>query len=234
MGLRTKEIVVGSFTQSRGSDFRTPYLLTSFKTRSVCEQCNNGWMGNLESWFDRCLGFLIEPIWPPLTEENISLLKTETTPLALWLIKTAIMVEQGSTVKNVVPKGLYADTRKGRLPSDVFIMFAHIGTPTLEVRIEKGFRILNGGQFHFNQIHRDGFSFGIQFNHLALRLVVCPNAYPSFLSEKTPFGLHTCIWLIPQRKDLAVMNYSFASLSDFYDRVEVHTWKNQGGSNNMP
>jgi len=48
-------------------------------------------MNDLEIWFERHLGFLIEPQWPKLALPMIDALKIENNELARWLMKTAVM-----------------------------------------------------------------------------------------------------------------------------------------------
>lgn len=64
----------------------------SLTVRHVCRPCNNGWMCDLES--------LVKPFMSPLINDlSFSLSKDQQTALALWMMKTAMVLEATNTPK---------------------------------------------------------------------------------------------------------------------------------------
>ncbi len=53
-------LTVGHLREGEPLKRRASHLFNTF-TVKVCAQCNNGWMNDLEDWFERTLGNLIEP-----------------------------------------------------------------------------------------------------------------------------------------------------------------------------
>src|SRR5437762_1049748 len=78
----TLTVMAGLYTQNEGIRHRPEHLLDAVTVRHVCRVCNNGWMNDLESWFERRMGFLIEPEWPRLAIEFIDAVRTERHMLA--------------------------------------------------------------------------------------------------------------------------------------------------------
>lgn len=64
-----------------------------FTTRKVCRDCNNGWMSTLESTVRRTMGGLINDIAMELDAE-------QQRGLALWAVKTAMVIEGVKQAKN--------------------------------------------------------------------------------------------------------------------------------------
>ena len=84
-------VIPGVFTQGKGTTTRRQHHLEALQVRHVCADCNNTWMNDLESWFERRLGFLIEPNWPKLAVPMMEALKEDRAQLARWLMKSAVM-----------------------------------------------------------------------------------------------------------------------------------------------
>ncbi|HVR36532.1 MAG TPA: hypothetical protein VMS21_11850 [Methylomirabilota bacterium] len=89
-------VITGVFTEGKGTATRKEHHLEGFQVRHVCTQCNNTWMNDLEAWFERNLGYLIEPNWPKLALPMIEAVKNERARLAQGLIKTAVMFSLAS------------------------------------------------------------------------------------------------------------------------------------------
>ncbi|HEY4277717.1 MAG TPA: hypothetical protein VGM91_05830 [Conexibacter sp.] len=81
----------------------------SQKVRSVCSDCNNGWMSDLETQ--------VQPLLEPLLRKNaIRLSEAEQTVVATWAVKTALVL--GSTMGRYgVVREHYADFYNDRRPS---------------------------------------------------------------------------------------------------------------------
>lgn len=50
----------------------------------------------LEEWFQKRLGFLVEPQWPRLADEMLKVLRQEPEPLIRWMIKSAVIFERAT------------------------------------------------------------------------------------------------------------------------------------------
>jgi hypothetical protein len=103
MGRSQFAVIPGRTTQAEGTKARERVLLHALTVKSVCATCNNGWMNDLEAWFERRLGFLIEPVWPKLADEMISTVASQGRSLALWMLKSAAMFDQSSLLKSNRP-----------------------------------------------------------------------------------------------------------------------------------
>jgi len=73
-----------------------------FKTRKLCRNCNNGWMSGLESAVRRTMGGLINDIAIEVDAE-------QQLALALWTVKTAMVIEGVKQAKN----GFYTPEDRG-------------------------------------------------------------------------------------------------------------------------
>jgi hypothetical protein len=80
--------------------------------------------------------------------------------------------------------------------------------------------------YHQYQIHKDGFSFAVYLNHLALRLVRCPDASVGvkthvLTADNTPV---VPFWVVPTtaKYDCSV-HHAFPSFEWFMDGIEVYT-----------
>ena len=87
-------VISGLFIEGEGTVTRKEHQLEAVQVRQVCLTCNNTWMNDLEVWFERRSGCLIEPNWPKLALPMIESIKEECTQLAQWLMKTAVMFKR--------------------------------------------------------------------------------------------------------------------------------------------
>jgi hypothetical protein len=69
----------------------------SHKLGTVCETCNNGWMSDLESSFKILLPRLQANMSPKLFS------KAERRTIALWIVKTGIIVHYSSNYRIILP-----------------------------------------------------------------------------------------------------------------------------------
>jgi hypothetical protein len=195
-----------------------------FRTKQVCELCNNGWMSALEVWFQEKLGFLVESTWPILAAEMIKNLQKENESLIRWMIKSAVIFEKASPkgLQQVVPDAVRIMAKNGGLTSDFFLMLGHIQVPRLTAQLMKGFPVWNGGVYHDYQVHDRGFTFAVCLNHLAIRIVKCPDASPIIKAHITTPGIPTVpLWLKPARNYNERVIHSFPNFQSFWDTLEL-------------
>src|SRR2546422_517723 len=113
-----------------------------------CAICNNGWMNDLESWFDKRLGCLIEPTWPKLAEAIITVVGTEKQKLAWWLLKTAAMFDPSSLMKSkVFSSHSFPVIKAGDVGHDLQIELAFAWRSDVVCTLTRGFQTLNGAVF---------------------------------------------------------------------------------------
>ena len=102
-------VIPGLFIEGKGTTTRKTHHIEGVQVRHVCANCNNTWMNDLEAWFERRLGCLIEPGWPKLALPMIETLKVERHHLAEWLMKTAVMFSLAS-IRGDLPVDFPAET----------------------------------------------------------------------------------------------------------------------------
>ena len=156
------------FREGKGTVTRKQHHLEAVQVRHVCTTCNNTWMNDLEAWFERRLGCLIEPHWPKLALPMIETLKAERDQLAHWLMKTAVMFSLASLQGDLKVEFAPDVTRKikeGILPDHCWVDLAYSKHSTVGAAITRCFRVINGGKYNPSLVLKngDGFKFIVQF-----------------------------------------------------------------------
>ncbi len=227
MEVRDREFHAAKFVEAQGIKAFPKTRANHFRTRQVCVACNTGWMSLLEQWFQKRLGFLVERDWPVPADEMIEVLRVEPDHLVRWMIKTAVVFERATPKgqTQAVPDGLRGMARDGMLTDDFHLCLGHVIQPAFHASLKKGFPVWNGGYFHPYQQHEDGFSFAICLNHLAIRLIRCPDASPVVSSGiMLPDGRPIVpFWVKPARRYDVPIAHTFPDFPRFVDAVEVQT-----------
>lgn len=225
MAIRNLAFGTATFTETTGITKRTAMKAEHFKTKQVCKSCNEGWMSALEVWFQKRLGYMIEPNWPHLSIDMIQCLRDEGESLIRWMIKTAVVFEQVIPERpyQVVPDNVRVMAKEGVTTKDYVLTLAKISAPGFTAHLAKGFPVWNGGVLYPFLVHRDGFTFAVYLNHLAIRLVRCPGGSPIF---KTPAPLAGCLpilplWVSPPINYLDKVTHAYPSFEMFMDALEV-------------
>jgi len=184
-------------------------------------------MSELESEFQQRLGFLVEPVWPQLADDMVKCLHNEAEFLIRWMIKTAVVFERVVPKGNtpIVPDDARAMAKHGAVTKDFFLALGNIATPGFSAQITKGFPVWNGGVYHDYQVHKDGFSFAVYLNHLAIRLVRCPGAKPGVKTHLLADGRVPIVpfWIVPTWKYSSQVHHTFPSFDWFMDTIEIYT-----------
>ena len=179
MGVQDEPAQPAMVSSKRGIEPQgNPRATGKLITKRVCAGCNNGWMGDLEGQVRPILGPLVASDFTSFTRDALDPLQHNLPSLTRWLLKTAV------TLSLVAPRGelgslphaaagwAYDDA----VPSSCMLYVGWIEDAHFSKGLCRGFRILNGGVFHGNQLHEHSFDFRLQLNHLGLRFVNAPDA----------------------------------------------------------
>lgn len=221
MGAREYPVVVG-FRKEDSLKSRPAHRLNTYTTKSVCEKCNSGWMSELEGWFQRNLGLLVEPVWPKLATEILRTALSENTQLAKWALKTAIMMDTNTMMKNIVDERAAHDVRAGKLPDALVVEIAHVAESGVGGILSQGFWVRNGSRPPEWQEHKEKQAFKaiIQLNHLAIRVFRAPTARATYygLNGRLPLRCY------PEVQDPYNGDFRFQDLFEFDRVLELETW----------
>jgi hypothetical protein len=190
---------------------RPTHGLAALTVKRVCRKCNNGWMSELEAWFLRRAGYLVEPTWPLLADAMIEQVQVEAERLACWGLKTAIMIDR-SGISPKIPDSFASDLFKGNLPNSLRIDLATIKTTGLGCRNAPGFSVQNGDQPIAWQSRDDGLAFQtvLQLNHLGIRVFCAPNAEAAYIRPDLMI-----VRAYPPQKFSTTKNFAYDSLEQF-------------------
>lgn len=225
-------VVAGIYTEGEGMKRRPKHLLDTLTVRHVCAKCNNGWMNALEEWFEKRLGYLIEPVWPRLAHEFISAVGPERHKLAQWLMKTAVMFNCAAMKgKNHVdfPLNVVSDIATGKIPEYCWVDLGFAKQGDVGCGIGKCFRTINGGQYQPSQVYSGfGFHFVIQLNHLLLRIARVSGADVDY--DSTLGGRPIRLYPISDHQVIVVPEY--LDNMKFQNSLVLRTWR--GCQGNVP
>jgi hypothetical protein len=234
MKVRDRAFQAARFVEGQGLKTFPATKVQHFRTRQVCTKCNGGWMRLLEQWFQTRLGYLVEPQWPRLAYEMLTVLRDEADSLIRWMIKSAVIFERATPrgLIQTVPDDVRAVAKDRALSQDFHVWVGHIVEAGWDERLAKGLPVWNGGYLYRYQQHEEGFSFAVHLNHLAIRLVRCPDASPVIkasvvLSDGRPV---VPFWVKPATKYDISVAHTFPDFSSFIDAVEIQA----EGRANMP
>ncbi|WP_291650954.1 hypothetical protein [Clostridium sp.] len=87
----------------------------------VCEKCNNGWMSQLEGG---CQNHIINLMKMNEIESELKFLEGHHDTVAKWAFKNAILLNNATNYRQLVPDDHYSDLYSGGIPEGVFIDLA--------------------------------------------------------------------------------------------------------------
>jgi hypothetical protein len=224
MGATKVEFEPVTFSEDKGLKKHPKTRAGKFRTKQVCKRCNNEWMSELEVWFEKKLGLLVESSWPRPVADIIQNLRNESDSLIRWMIKSAVVFEKASPkgLQPVIPEIVRIMAKNGNLTNDFFLMIGNIRVPRLTAQLTKGFPVWNAGVYHNYQVHENGFTFGVCLNDLAIRIVRCPDASPIIKAHITNPSIPTVPLLIkPARNYSERVLHTFPDFQSFWDTLEV-------------
>lgn len=218
-------VIPGLFREDKGTVTRKQHYLEAVQVRHVCTTCNNTWMNDLEAWFERRLGCLIEPHWPKLALPMIETLKAERDQLAHWLMKTAVMFSHASLQGDLKVEFTPEVTRKikeGVLPAHCWVDLAYSKISTVGTSITRCFRVINGWKYNPSLVLKngDGFKFIVQFNHLLLRIAQAPAANVTYQSWQGELPVRLYPTATPRTPD----HFAYEDIMKFEHAVILETW----------
>jgi hypothetical protein len=225
MGIRELGFNPGHYSEDEGLKLRPLIKCEHLKTKHVCKDCNSGWMSELEGWAQAHFGAFVEPNFQ--AEELIQLesVRSESNQMVRWLLKTALIIEHAlpkGEMTKVVPS-LFSVARGTEQATDFHVWAAYIYEQAFTLHLVRGFSVWNGGVFQRYQIHAESMNFGIQLNHLALRLFRCPSARPWVNGHIVqPGGVYSMpLWLTQDVPCTFPHNHLYPTLVSFMDALEV-------------
>jgi hypothetical protein len=225
MGIRELGFHPGHFSEDEGLKLRPLIKCEHLKTRQVCKGCNHGWMAELEGWAQERFGACVEPNFEPRQLTQLESIRSESKQMIRWLLKTGIILEhalpRGDMIK-VVPS-LFPVARGTEEPTDFHVWAAFIYERGFNLHVLRGFSVWNGGVLQPYQVHAKSMNFGIQLNHLALRLFRCPSAHPWVKAHIIqPGGVSSMpLWLTQEARCTFPHNHIYPTLESFMDALEV-------------
>jgi hypothetical protein len=224
------------FIEGKGLELRPPIKCVGFRTRQVCATCNSGWMSNLEGWAKGKIGKAVAPGFALGSMPQLALLDGEMDSMIRWLLKTAIIFELASPRGNIqaVNPELFPVAAGNAAITDFHAWAGYVPDPNFLVHLTRGFATWNGGKRAPYQIHSASVDFALQLNHLAIRLIRCPQATPGVklahvitdgktVIRSVPFTLPT-----PAKFELP-HTYLFRDFYAFLDLLEVNVSPSQTG-----
>ena len=179
MGVESEPSQPGLISAAKGVEPQgNPRATGKLITKGVCQNCNNGWMANLEGAVRPILAPLVAPDLSSFHREALDPLAQNLPLLTRWLMKTAVTLSMVAPRGDLgsLPEGAAEWAYRDAVPASCMLYAGWIEDANFSKMLGRGFRILNGGVFHGNQIHGLSFDFRLQLNHLGLRFVNAPDA----------------------------------------------------------
>jgi len=201
---------------------RPVHRLNTYTSKSVCDKCNNGWMSELEIWFQRTMGLLVEPAWPKMATEALTQALVDREVLAKWALKTVIMMDSNAMMNNIVDGKTPHDLYAGKISDGLIVELAHIHEKGVGGILSQGFWVRNGGRPPQWQEHKDKMAFKavIQLNHLAIRVFRSPSAQASYYGPNGRLPLRC----YPGAQNPYDGDFRFHDLREFDRVLELETW----------
>jgi hypothetical protein len=191
MGVESEPSQPGLMSAAKGVEPQgNPRATGKLITKGVCQNCNIGWMADLEGAVQPILTPLVAPDFATFHREALDPLAQNLPLLTRWLMKTAV------TLSMVAPRGDLGSLPDGAaewayhdaVPESRMLYAGWIEDAYFSKTLGRGSRILNGGVFHGNQIHETSFDFRLQLNHLGLRFVNAPDSTWALTSCRNSAG----------------------------------------------
>ena len=107
-----------------------------YTTNKVCENCNTGWMSQLE---EKVKSIITEsPIKLKRGIDELTLDQKNSHLLANWITVKALLLCAKSDLKPAIPREVYPDIMKGKLHSGLLVEMTSIETSDINFSIVKG------------------------------------------------------------------------------------------------
>jgi hypothetical protein len=167
---------------------------------------------------------LVEKKWPKESHNLIKALRGADKMLIRWMVKTAIVFEKATPKgEAVVPVSMRAFAKEGGNIGNFVLLLGHIQAPRFATFLMKGFPVYTGSELVSYLVHDDSFTFGVCFNHLALRLVQCPNATALIKQQKNSQGdIIVPFQIFPPTNYPDKVLHTFPTFELFWDSFAAH------------
>lgn len=192
---------------------RAPHTLNTYATKSICKECNNGWMSELETWFQQNMGTLVEPEWSPLANDRLRLALKEKHLLAKWALKTAVMMDTNTLADNVITAAAAHELYDDKIPDDIIVDVGCVRDKNVGGIVSRGFWIKNADNPPAWQVHKEKLAFKvvIQLNHLAIRVFRAPRTKATYFAPNKQLPLR----VYPETLNPDSIDYRFRDLFEF-------------------
>ncbi|MBI5930366.1 MAG: hypothetical protein HY862_13735 [Chloroflexi bacterium] len=175
----------------------------------VCQNCNNGWMSQLE--------LAASPLLKEMLEGRVSRILTddEIHSLGLWIFKTALTLHNANPYPQVIPEHHYHLAFERKAPAHCWISIAHLKDPLVQPAWIQDQNWL-GAQLHFSgdelreklkQTYRIIFGFG----YFAARIIYFPLNLRLFPLEEGVQFIH------PRYRNTPILWPPSRSVEDLWD-----------------
>ena len=162
--------------------------LGSFVTDSVCRQCNNNWMSELERQVKPLLSPLMVDPWPPDDRAILSGLFVYSPILARWLTKTACTFGEKMSVP--VPDAIRSDLYNGRMHPEVVVDISCNEQCGTYIGMSRTWKGVVDGKPTTVQIKGLSFRFVWQLRHLAMRVSFFPAFEKRMIEPRFPVAIY--------------------------------------------
>lgn len=179
MGVESVPSQPGMISAAKGVEVQgNPRATGKLITKGVCQNCNKGWMADLEKAVRPILAPLVRQDFDSFHRDDLDSLTQNLPLLTRWLMKTAVTMSMVSPRGDLgsLPKKAAEWAYHDAVPASCMLYAGWIEDALFSKMLGRGLRILNGGVFHGNQRHELSFDFRLQLNHLGLRFVNAPDS----------------------------------------------------------
>jgi hypothetical protein len=165
-----------------------PHPLGSFVTDSICANCNNGWMSQLENEVKQLLSpLMVDPI-PSDERQLFDKLFLKSYVITRWLLKTACTF--GTKMSCEVPDYLRVKLFQGQLHPEIMADISLNEECGLYVGMSRSWACYAGGKLDTMELPNESFRFVWQLRHLALRVAFFPGCQKMMSRPRYPVRLY--------------------------------------------
>lgn len=171
----------------------------------VCENCNSGWMSQLEA---DCKNHITNLMNMRNLENELEYLTENYETVAKWAFKNAIMLNSATNFRRLVPDEHYKQLFLGKIPNGIFIDFAFCkNDPKIDWQQTENILILKSIDIPFNK-NSIKYRIPFQIKNLAFKIAYYESLNNTFYEDKGANRIFPGIGLCGKLKD-------FKNISDF-------------------
>lgn len=213
---------VGRYVDGEGTLNTRKHVSMAFKARIVCENCNSGWMADLESKVKKAFDPLVQRQFPVLGHTFLDSLRPDAALIALWLSKTALTTSFALPSKQRLPASFANTVAIQKPPRGVWVDLAKSKRIGIGAAFTTMLPTLNGNEPLSYQVHLGGnsFQFCLQINQLLLRVGMAAGARVEYHTQRAarPFRIY------PKSRNQVPEDFEFDDINQFCHSVFLRTW----------